>query len=329
MVRWRMQFHRVLTFLALCALSALGCAPADEPTIAMRPGTDAAAFARGRALFSTTFTPQTGLGPTYNSTSCVACHPHEGGEGDYDHRTYADDGDPRFTVGQGEHLYPASKAYRVPPPVFGLGYLDDVSDDAVLSGCGVSAELGIAGVPSIARSTGHPLRFGRELGARNLRAFASGALFHEIGVVNDGAPADEKGSDATHPAEISVADVADLRTFVAGLEALPVEVPDAAGQAVFEAVGCAVCHRLDRRGTDLCLHEMGPVLADGEERHRWRTAPIMGIGQRARLMHDGRAGADVAEAVLFHGGEGDAVRGRFGALSAGEREALVAFVQAL
>jgi CxxC motif-containing protein (DUF1111 family) len=71
-------------------------------------------------------------------------------------------------------------------------------------------------------------------------------------------------------------------------------------------------------------------LADGRE---WRTAPLWGLGLNApstahRLLHDGRA-RGTAEAILWHGGEAEASRDAFRAMSASEREALIAFVESL
>ncbi|WP_254018708.1 di-heme oxidoredictase family protein [Mesorhizobium escarrei] len=40
---------------------------------------DADLVARGKQVFQTDFTPQTGLGPLFNAASCVACHPGPGG----------------------------------------------------------------------------------------------------------------------------------------------------------------------------------------------------------------------------------------------------------
>ncbi len=41
-------------------------------------------FDRGSVVFATEFTPETGLGPLFNSTSCAECHedPVAGGAGD-------------------------------------------------------------------------------------------------------------------------------------------------------------------------------------------------------------------------------------------------------
>ena len=91
--------------------------------------------------------------------------------------------------------------------------------------------------------------------------------------------------------------------------------------------------------TDLLLHDMGPGLADGRPDHQatgreWRTPPLWGIGlarkinKSARFLHDGRA-FDLAEAILWHGGEGAAAAEGFRTLPAADREALVAFLNSL
>jgi CxxC motif-containing protein (DUF1111 family) len=128
------------------------------------------------------------------------------------------------------------------------------------------------------------------------------------------------------------------------------------GERLFEAVQCAVCHvpeiktgeypafpRLARRiihpYTDLLLHDMGDGLADGRPDYRagprdWRTPPLWGIGLGAKadgnasLLHDGRA-RNVAEAILWHGGEATASRDAFARMPSPQREALLAFVKSL
>ena len=91
--------------------------------------------------------------------------------------------------------------------------------------------------------------------------------------------------------------------------------------------------------TDLLLHDMGEGLADGRPDHgasgsEWRTPPLWGIGLQEkvnhhdRLLHDGRA-RGVAEAILWHGGEAEAAREAFRTAPAEDREALLAFINAL
>ena len=129
------------------------------------------------------------------------------------------------------------------------------------------------------------------------------------------------------------------------------------GREKFYSSGCAGCHhpsfttrRLasDRAHlgqqliwpyTDLLLHDMGPDLADGRPDYQasgseWRTSPLWGVGLSGdvngveTLLHDGRA-RNVEEAILWHGGEGEAARNVFAALQKREREALIAFVESL
>jgi CxxC motif-containing protein (DUF1111 family) len=135
------------------------------------------------------------------------------------------------------------------------------------------------------------------------------------------------------------------------------------GEALFKSVGCANCHAPDattgsthpfvelhaqhiRPFTDLLLHDLGPDLADETKApasddsstpaaaSEWRTAPLWGVGLSqtvqgyVSLLHDGRAHS-VLEAVLWHGGEAEAIREKFKALPTADREALVKFVESL
>lgn len=128
------------------------------------------------------------------------------------------------------------------------------------------------------------------------------------------------------------------------------------GEQLFSAIGCESCHRAtfttgteqrQRRlhnqtihpYTDLLLHDMGPELADhrpsfSADGYEWRTPPLWGIGMveqvngHTRFMHDGRA-RNLEEAILWHGGEAEAVKQRFTALSKTEREAMLKFLKSL
>ncbi len=127
------------------------------------------------------------------------------------------------------------------------------------------------------------------------------------------------------------------------------------GLEAFRAFGCAECHvptlktaaaplpelanQTFHPFTDLLVHDMGEGLAD----HRpdgsasgteWRTPPLWGLGlvERVnghnRLLHDGRA-RGFAEAILWHGGEGEAAKEAFRTAPADQRAALIAFLNAL
>jgi CxxC motif-containing protein (DUF1111 family) len=128
------------------------------------------------------------------------------------------------------------------------------------------------------------------------------------------------------------------------------------GKSQFNRIGCASCHTASHRTsagaaleelrdqlifpyTDLLLHDLGEDLSDGRasfeaEGNEWRTPPLWGLGHypvvngHDRLLHDGRA-RGVAEAILWHGGEGDAARQEFLALPLADRLELIAFVESL
>ncbi|WP_051174304.1 di-heme oxidoredictase family protein [Marinimicrobium sp. LS-A18] len=107
--------------------------------------------------------------------------------------------------------------------------------------------------------------------------------------------------------------------------------------------------------TDMLLHDMGPGLADnlgeGEATGaEWRTPPLWGLGLSACVtggvenptggqgnevctpehsyLHDGRA-RSVEEAILWHGGEGQAAKDAYQALSASDKQDLISFLNSL
>ena len=127
------------------------------------------------------------------------------------------------------------------------------------------------------------------------------------------------------------------------------------GAELFLKAGCAACHTPSHTTgdhpvpaisnqvifpyTDLLLHDMGEGLADGRpdflaSGREWRTPPLWGIGliqnvnNHTRLLHDGRA-RGIAEAILWHAGEGLAAREEFRKMSYEEREALLRFLESL
>ena len=128
------------------------------------------------------------------------------------------------------------------------------------------------------------------------------------------------------------------------------------GATLFEMAQCAVCHipqintgagaayaplrnRTIHAYTDLLLHDMGPGLADGRREFGaggsdWRTPPLWGIGlhktvnRKAGLLHDGRA-RNIAEAILWHGGEADRARQIFIDMSEQQRTDLIRFVESI
>lgn len=138
------------------------------------------------------------------------------------------------------------------------------------------------------------------------------------------------------PYELEAAVIPLVATWLRGLEG-PGLPEDAAGLKLFTDSGCAACHR-PLAGTqplfsDLLLHDLGPALADSlplphAAASEWRTAPLIGLGSRERLLHDGRA-RSLDEAVRWHGGEAAGARAAWLGLPEAEREALERFLKQL
>ncbi len=105
--------------------------------------------------------------------------------------------------------------------------------------------------------------------------------------------------------------------------------------------------------TDMLLHDMGADMADnlGEGQAtgaEWRTAPLWGLGLSACVtggvtnagqgaqvctpvhsyLHDGRA-RTIEEAILWHGGEGQASKASYQALGASQKQDVLRFLESL
>lgn len=128
------------------------------------------------------------------------------------------------------------------------------------------------------------------------------------------------------------------------------------GRQLFYRTGCQQCHvpsyvTMDSAAqphlgkqtiwpyTDLLLHDMGPELADHRSDYEasgseWRTPPLWGVGLSHatsgsnHLLHDGRA-RGVEEAILWHGGEAEAIKQAFTRLPKIQRQSLITFVESL
>ena len=240
-------------------------------------------------------------------------------------------------------------ALRVPPAVFGLGLLEGVPEQEILSAADPDDvdKDGISGrasrIPDRWTDSTVVGRFGWKGSQPSLAAQIASALTTDLGVATP--------------------DETDITALVRYLRALAVPARRRStdpivreGEAVFEAVGCGTCHRprlttgvvpgwpeLTNQTisayTDLLIHDMGAALADpieegGASAGEWRTPPLWGLGLLPTvsgpvgLLHDGRA-RSAEEAILWHGGEAEGARQRFMALPRAKREALLQFLSTL
>ncbi len=236
-------------------------------------------------------------------------------------------------------------------------------DDA--DGDGISGRVNMVwddrvGAPAIGR-------FGWKANVASVEQQVAGAFLGDIGVTSSLHPAQNCPAPQVACAEAisgGEPELTDRRlaavTFYNRTLAVPamrsVDDDDVrAGSGLFDSFGCASCHTrsvttgvadLDSLSeqpiqpfTDLLLHDMGEGLADGRPDFEatgaeWRTPPLWGLGLIPEvngerfLLHDGRA-STIEEAILWHGGEGEAAKEAFRLASPQERSQLIMFLEAL
>lgn len=253
----------------------------------------------------------------------------------------------------------AALSPRIAPPMIGLGLLEAIPADQILAhadpddrdGDGISGRANILtedanGAPVIGR-------FGWRASQPTVRDQAAAAFLDDIGMSTTLHP--EPHGDCSAAQEechrvvigADVIEIEDRAMSVLDYFSRHVAVPerDAADETEFIKAGCTACHtpsfdlpgsegpKTIRPYTDLLLHDMGDDLADGTG-SEWRTAPLWGLGLTqtvnpdAGFLHDGRA-RTILEAVLWHGGEAAAARDAVIAMTAAERDALLAFLESL
>ncbi len=254
---------------------------------------------------------------------------------------------------------------RQPPPVFGLGLFEAVSESTILENSDPDDRDGdgISGRPNYVWSTERKEkvlgRFSWKANVYDLLEQTGGAYNSDMGVTNPIANNDDAGNPMDGPPEISRQRVEDA-TFYAQTLAVPAPFNIDAqerGRKLFVKMDCAKCHTESMTSddshpiealrnqtffayTDLLLHDMGPGLADGRRDYEasgneWRTAPLWGLGLTQTVapftsgfLHDGRA-RTIEEAILWHGGESKKSRENFKNLSKADRQSLLDFLQSL
>jgi CxxC motif-containing protein (DUF1111 family) len=318
------------------------------------PGLSAAelaAFNEGKRLFVEKLPS---VGPLYNDQSCAGCHsiPTLGGSGDPAHGAFLGpgqaevphkDGRPKGDV-EGYRRYalsgwtaptrPANVSLRIPPPLYGLGLIEQIPDETIRAHCGT-------GHVDIAKQQGslphnEVARFGIKPFLGTVPDFVGAALNMESSVTN---PV-EGGTDPDEfpDPEVDAKFVEALAAYVRGLQAPTRDGTDAAGEAAFQSLGCATCHVQNMPPangvySDLCLHHMGEALADGifdheAEGDEFRTTPLWGLRFRKLYLHDGRA-TTLDAAITAHGGEAQSAADAYRNAPAQQRAALLRFLDTL
>jgi CxxC motif-containing protein (DUF1111 family) len=333
------------------------------------------AAAQGAFLFSYELEPDQRLGPLFNARSCNGCHAG-GGQG-----TGADSFVVRVArvkkgvfdplIGHGgpiarQHSIAELSADSecdlptgVPGPanvtstrsamtLRGTSLIDNILDREILKVQAAQPEA-VRGRANV-MPDGRLGRFGWKAQTATLVEFMAEAQRDELGLTNPLQPHDLIKGCGEKKASPE-ADGVPLTSLVAFLDTIDPPAPsaaclsaNAAGAAMFAAVGCAACHTPSMPGpgsptasqrpvplySDLLLHDMGPALADGflqgqATGSEFRTMPLWRVSERVHFLHDGRAHT-IAEAIRAHGGQAASAAAGFQALSLADQQALLDFL---
>lgn len=252
--------------------------PVDGLTSAER-----AAFVEGDRAFGQSFTPRTGLGPIFNNVSCASCHSGDGrGRLDNALTRFSLNGDPAVALGGPQlqdkaipgaepEVLPAGvqSSVRLPPPVFGVGLMEAITDSAILANAD-SADLdgdGISGRPNYVTapdyvpadepggSGGYRVgRYSRKAQVASIMHQTIAAYHQDIGITSDFEPVENRNPLASVATEAAdrVPDpelpAATVRAVVNYLRMLAPPAPGAMtpgrerGAVLFDSIRCAACH---------------------------------------------------------------------------------------
>lgn len=292
-------------------------------------------FLRGDVAFNDeVFTSATGLGPLFVATSCGSCHAGDGkghpfttltrfGQVNETGNLFLNMGGPqlqhRAIPGFTAEQIPAgaTSTKLLPPANTGLGFLDEVRDEDILSWADPADGNGdgISGVPnwvslkdyvnarteSISQNGKYIGRFGKKGATYDLLQQTAQAYNQDIGISSSYEFLDTYSGLEVDP-EISNQTIQDVVFYLKTLKT-PVTRPEnndiLTGKSLFISAGCGKCHRQEMKTgispiqslsnktfypyTDLLLHDMGAGLDDGYTEgsaltSEWRTPPLWGLG---------------------------------------------------
>lgn len=242
-----------------------------------------------------------------------------------------------------------------------------LADPDDLNGDGISGKPNWITVPdyliersnTITRNGKYIGRFGKKAAAYDLLHQTVNAYDQDMGIASSYDAYDTYGGHEVDPEvnnQTVLHVVAYLKTLKAPIQRTPSDPVVLNGKKLFTEIGCGKCHTPEMHTgpspvsalanktffpySDLLLHDMGAKLDDGYTEGNaltpeWRTPPLWGLGLSKNsqgnnyfLLHDGRA-RSIEEAILLHGGEGQASNNKFQQFSAGDKNTLIKFLESL
>ena len=354
-------------------------------------------FNDNRFIFEEFETIQDGLGPTYNAQSCRECHQNvvTGGASQVAELRSGRLENGQFfeslggTLIQSRATHPdlvervipedAIRTFRISTNTLGNGFVEAIANSTLLAIRDKQpAEMrGSAVIVPVleANGTSRIGRFGWKSQHASLESFSADAYLNEMGITSPLFPEENtssgryvgfgSGYDPVADPEDDGEDVVAFADFMRATKAPPrgpISDDVLAGEALFNKIGCAVCHtssittakpgakingsaftvptalgnKIIHPYSDFLLHDIKtgdgiPILPLPEyssTANQIRTAPLWALRTRNRLMHDGLSFTK-QDAIQRHGGQATGVTSNYNALSAAEKAQLLAFLDSL
>jgi CxxC motif-containing protein (DUF1111 family) len=364
----------------------LGTAPDEctNPPVANR------SFLDNLAIFEEREEVDEGLGPTYNDVACSSCHqapvtghvsqinefraadgngnPPPGGQTLIQDRAIDADAQERINTGLSRHEFRSTRT------VLGDGFVEAISSTGLQNNVAAqpSAQRGQIRIVTVleAAPATRVGRFGHKSQHASLESFSADAYLNEMGITSPLQPNENNilgqsaaPFDTVPDPEDDGDDVEAFTDFMRALRAPgrgPINSDVNAGQTLFNAIGCAVCHtpqfttlspgtvingntftvpaalgnKIIHPFSDFALHNIGTSDGIGGEagvndRFATTTIALWGVRTKHRFMMQGNAHT-IFDAIQLHAGQASTARNNFNfALSGNQKNQLIAFVLSL
>jgi CxxC motif-containing protein (DUF1111 family) len=352
-------------------------------------------FRDNKAIFEEREGVADGLGPTYNDISCAACHQAPvtghvsqinefrvgsldifgnfvappGGQTLIQDRAIDAEAQERVNTGLNLHEFRSTRT------VLGDGFVEAIANQTLQNNVAnqPSAQRGQLRTVAVLEAPGQTRigRFGHKSQHASLVSFSADAYLNEMGITSDLLPNENNilGVSAAPfdtVADPEDADNEDVEAFAAFMRALrvpgrgPITADVNAGQTLFTAIGCAVCHtpqfttsvagtvinggafvvpaelgnKIIRPFSDFALHNIGTSGGIGAEpgvndRFSTTTIALWGVRTKHRFMMQGNQHT-IFDSIQVHGGQASTARNNFNnGLNNTQKNQLIAFVLSL
>ncbi|HEU0174361.1 MAG TPA: di-heme oxidoredictase family protein [Blastocatellia bacterium] len=356
--------------------------------------TTQAQFDADRDVFAEQEQIADGLGPVYNAQSCGECHqnPVTGGisqitelrAGHFNGINFVDAAggsliNDRSINANFQERVPAGnevRTFRTSLNTLGDGFVEAI-DSNTLVAIAAGQPAGQAGtfiqVPvNEAGNAVRGARFGWKNQHASLISFSADAYLNEMGITSPLQPTENTSVGRSVAGIDTVPDPEDdgddIEAFARFMRATKAPARDAAlaatadavtGAAIFDAIGCDICHvasintvapgtvinngaftvpaalgnKRIRPFSDFLLHNVGTgdgIVQNGGQgtRNQMRTPPLWGVRSRDRLMHDGET-VNRNEAILRHFGQANPIINNYLSLSDTQKNQLITFLNSL